>query len=53
MATTQQTFETIVRLNTQEAKNELDALQKEVDRLRKKKEEALKDSSSSVKDITS
>lgn len=50
MATTQ-TFETIIRLNTQEAKNEMEALQKKIDDLKKKKEEALKDPSSLVKDI--
>ena len=50
MATTQ-TFETIIRLNTQEAKNEMDALQKKIDDLKKKKEAALKDPASLVKDI--
>lgn len=50
MATTQ-TFETIIRLNTQEAKNEMDALQKKIDDLKKKKEAALKDPTSLVKDI--
>ena len=39
MATTQ-TFETVVTLNTQQAKNEIEALQKKIDDLKKKKEEA-------------
>ena len=39
MATTQQ-FETVVTLNTQQAKNEIEALQKKIDDLKKKKEEA-------------
>ena len=38
MATTQQ-FETVVTLNTQQAKNEIEALQKKIDDLKKKKEE--------------
>lgn len=41
MATNQQTFETIVRLNAQEAKNELAALQQNLEVLRKKKADAL------------
>ena len=47
MATTQ-TFEAIIRLNTQETKNEMDALQKKVDDLKKKKADALKDPTTSV-----
>ena len=50
MATTQQ-FETVVTLNTQQAKNELAALQKTVEDLKKKKAEALRDNGSTVKDI--
>lgn len=50
MATTQ-TFETIIRLNAQEAKNEMEALQKKIEDLKKKKEAALKDPASLVKDI--
>ena len=50
MATTQQ-FETVVRLNTQQAKNEIEALQKKIDDLKKKKAEALRDNGSTVKDI--
>ena len=50
MATTQQ-FETVVTLNTQQAKNELAALQKTVEELKKKKAEALRDNGSTVKDI--
>lgn len=50
MATTQQ-FETVVTLNTQQAKNEIEALQKKIDDLKKKKEEALKSSDSTVQDI--
>lgn len=50
MATTQQ-FETVVRLNTQQAKNEIEALQKKIDDLKKKKAEALRDNSSTVKNI--
>lgn len=40
MATTQ-TFETIVKLNAQQAKNEMAALQKTIDDLKKKKADAL------------
>ena len=50
MATTQ-TFETVVSLNAQQAKNELAALQKTVEDLKKKKAEALRDNGSTVKDI--
>lgn len=50
MTTTQQ-FETVVTLNTQQAKNELAALQKTVEDLKKKKAEALRDNGSTVKDI--
>ena len=50
MATTQ-TFQTIITLNAQQAKNEMDALQKKVDDLKKKKADALKDPTTSVKDI--
>ena len=50
--TTTQTFETIVRLNAQEAKNELAALQQNLETLRKKKADAMKDSGTSAKDIT-
>ena len=50
MATTQ-TFETVVTLNAQQAKNELAALQKTVEDLKKKKAEALRDNGSTVKDI--
>ena len=50
MATTQ-TFETVVTLNAQQAKNELTALQKTVEDLKKKKAEALRDNGSTVKDI--
>lgn len=50
MATTQ-TFETVVTLNAQQAKNEIEALQKKIDDLKKKKEEALKSSDSTVQDI--
>ena len=50
MATTQ-TFETIIHLNAQEAKNEMAALKKSLDELKKKKAEALRDPGSSVKDI--
>ena len=41
MATTQ-TFQTFITLNAQQAKNEMDALQKKVDDLKKKKADALK-----------
>ena len=50
MATTQ-TFETIIHLNAQEAKNEMAALKKSLDELKKKKTEALRDPGTSVKDI--
>ena len=50
MATTQ-TFQTIIRLNAQEAKNEMAALQKSLDDLKKKKADALRDPGTSVKDI--
>lgn len=50
MATTQ-TFQTIIRLNAQEAKNEMAALQKNLDDLKKKKADALRDPGTSVKDI--
>lgn len=50
MATTQ-TFQTVVSLNAQQAKNELTALQKTVEELKKKKAEALRDNGSTVKDI--
>lgn len=50
MATTQ-TFQTIIRLNAQEAKNEMDELKKKVDELKRKKEAALKDPTTLVKDI--
>ena len=50
MATTQ-TFETIIHLNAQEAKNEMTALKKSLDELKKKKAEALRDPGTSVKDI--
>lgn len=50
MATTQ-TFETIVKLNAQQAKNEMAALQKTIDDLKKKKADALSIPSTSVKDI--
>ena len=50
MATTQ-TFETIIRLNAQEAKNEMASLQKTIDDLKKKKSDALRDPGTSVKDI--
>ena len=50
MATTQ-TFETIIRLNAQEAKNEMASLQKTLDDLKKKKSDALRDPGTSVKDI--
>lgn len=50
MATTQ-TFETIVKLNAQQAKNEMAALQKTIDDLKKKKADALSIHSTSVKDI--
>lgn len=50
MATTQ-TFETVVNLNAQQAKNELAALQKTLEDLKKKKTDALRDSKSTVKDI--
>lgn len=50
MATTQ-TFETIVTLNAQQAKDEMAALKKTLDDLRQKKAEALKDSGTSVNDI--
>lgn len=50
MATTQ-TFQTVITLNAQQAKNEMDALQKKVDDLKKKKADALKDPTTSVKDI--
>ena len=50
MATTQ-TFETIIKLNAQQAKNEMAALQKTIDDLKKKKADALSISSTSVKDI--
>lgn len=50
MATTQ-TFETVVTLNAQQAKNELAALQKTLEDLKKKKTDALRDSKSTVKDI--
>ena len=50
MATTQ-TFETIIHLNAQEAKNEMAALKKSLDELKKKKAEALRDPGASVKDI--
>lgn len=50
MATTQ-TFETVVTLNAQQAKNELTALQKTLEDLKKKKADALSDSKSTVKDI--
>ena len=50
MATTQ-TFETIIHLNAQEAKNEMADLQKRLDDLKRKKAEALRDPGTSVKDI--
>lgn len=50
MATTQ-TFETIVTLNAQQAKDEMAALKKTLDDLKQKKVEALKDSDTSVSDI--
>lgn len=50
MATTQ-TFETIVSLNAQQAKNEMATLKKALDDLKQKKTEALKDPGTSVKDI--
>lgn len=50
MATTQ-TFETIVTLNAQQAKDEMAALKKNLDNLKQKKAEALKDSGTSVNDI--
>lgn len=50
MATTQ-TFETIVSLNAQQAKNEMATLKKALDDLKQKKAEALKDPGTSVKDI--
>ena len=50
MATTQ-TFQTVVSLNAQQAKNELAALQKTLEDLKKKKTDALRDSKSTVKDI--
>ena len=50
MATTQ-TFETIVTLNAQQAKDEMAALKKNLDDLKQKKAEALKDSGTSVNDI--
>lgn len=50
MATTQ-TFETIVTLNAQQAKDEMAALKKNLDDLKRKKAEALKDSGTSVNDI--
>ncbi len=50
MATTQ-TFETIVTLNAQQAKDEMAALKKNLDDLKQKKAEALKDPGTSVKDI--
>lgn len=50
MATTQ-TFETIVTLNAQQAKDEMAALKKTLDDLKQKKVEALKDSGTSVNDI--
>lgn len=50
MATTQ-TFETIVTLNAQQAKDEMAALKKTFDDLKQKKAEALKDSGTSVNDI--
>lgn len=51
MATNQQTFETIVTLNAQQAKDEMAALKKNLDDLKQKKAEALKDPGTSVKDI--
>lgn len=48
---TNQTFETIIHLNAQEAKNEMAALKKSLDELKKKKAEALRDPGTSVKDI--
>lgn len=50
MATTQ-TFETIVTLNAQQAKDEMAALKKNLDDLKQKKAESLKDSGTSVNDI--
>lgn len=50
MAATQ-TFETIVTLNAQQAKDEMAALKKTLDDLKQKKAEALKDSGTSVNDI--
>ena len=46
-----QTFQTIISLNAQEAKNEMAALKKSLDELKKKKAEALRDPGTSVKDI--
>ena len=46
-----QTFQTIISLNAQEAKNEMAALKKRLDELKKKKAEALRDPGTSVKDI--
>ena len=46
-----QTFQTILSLNAQEAKNEMAALKKSLDELKKKKAEALRDPGASVKDI--
>ena len=50
MAATQ-TFETVVSLNAQQAKNEMAALQKTLENLKKKKTDALRNSDSTVKDI--
>lgn len=50
MATTQ-TFETIVSLSAQQAKNEMATLKKALDDLKQKKAEALKDPGTSVNDI--
>ena len=48
---TPQTFETIVKLNAQQTKNEMAALQKPIDDLKKKKTDALSIPGTSAKDI--
>ena len=46
-----QTFQTIISLNTQEAKNEIADLEKRLEVLKKKKADALRDPETLVKDI--
>lgn len=51
MANNSNTFETIIRLNAQEAKNEMEALKRQLDELKRKKADALRDPGSTAKDV--